>query len=52
MVLTVLVFFDRVTEDWNYQPIVSWNNLVKNISWGALMLLGAGLSVATAFRVI
>ncbi|CAF2628108.1 unnamed protein product [Rotaria sp. Silwood2] len=37
--------------NWKYEPIVQWNALVKNISWGAIFLLGAGLSVASAFTV-
>lgn len=41
-----LVFED----DWTYQPIITWNNLAKNMPWGALLLLGAGLSVASAFQ--
>ncbi|CAF0745294.1 unnamed protein product [Rotaria sordida] len=35
--------------NWKYEPIVQWNVLVKNISWGVIFLLGAGLSVASAF---
>ncbi|CAF0815876.1 unnamed protein product [Rotaria sordida] len=35
--------------NWKYEPIVQWNVLVKNISWGVIFLLGAGLSVALAF---
>ncbi|CAF0937900.1 unnamed protein product [Rotaria sp. Silwood1] len=35
--------------NWKYEPIVQWNTLVKNISWSAIFLLGAGLSVASAF---
>lgn len=38
-------------DDWTYQPIINWNNLAKNMPWGALLLLGAGLSVASAFQV-
>jgi di/tricarboxylate transporter len=37
--------------NWTYKPIVSWKNLVKNVAWGAIFLLGAGLSVAAAFTV-
>ncbi|CAF0755169.1 unnamed protein product [Adineta ricciae] len=36
--------------DWKYEPIVSWNVLVKNISWDAIFLLGAGISIASAFE--
>ncbi|CAF3546110.1 unnamed protein product [Rotaria sordida] len=37
-------------KDWKYVPIVAWNNLAKYMPWGALILLGAGLSVASAFQ--
>ncbi|CAF3934021.1 unnamed protein product [Adineta steineri] len=36
--------------DWKYEPIVKWTSLVQNISWGAIILLGAGLSLASAFQ--
>ncbi|CAF1055484.1 unnamed protein product [Adineta ricciae] len=36
--------------DWKYEPIVSWNVLVKHISWDAIFLLGAGISIASAFK--
>ncbi len=45
------LFFHIIEEDWKYEPIVRWNNLAKNMPWGALILLGAGLSVASAFTV-
>ncbi|UJR22011.1 hypothetical protein I4U23_025078 [Adineta vaga] len=38
-------------KDWSYQPIIRWNDLAKNMPWGALLLLGAGLVVADAFQV-
>lgn len=38
-------------KDWTYEPIVRWNNLAKNMPWGAMILLGAGLAVASAFQV-
>lgn len=37
--------------DWRYTPIVKWNDLVHNISWDAILILGAGLALATAFQV-
>ncbi|CAF3580390.1 unnamed protein product [Adineta steineri] len=37
--------------NWTYEPIVQWNRLAKNMPWGAMLLLGAGLVVATAFQV-
>lgn len=36
---------------WKYEPIIGWNNLAKHMPWGALILLGAGLTVASAFQV-
>lgn len=41
----------RLSEDWKYVPIIQWNSLAKSMPWGALILLGAGLVVATAFQV-
>ncbi|CAF1126802.1 unnamed protein product [Adineta steineri] len=38
-------------KNWTYEPIVQWNRLAKNMPWGAMLLLGAGLVVATAFQV-
>jgi len=46
-----MILFFLLKENWKYEPIVPWNNLVKNISWGVIFLLGAGLSVASAFTV-
>ncbi|CAF4409500.1 unnamed protein product [Rotaria sp. Silwood2] len=37
--------------DWRYQPIMKWDNLVQHVSWGSIILLGAGLAIATAFEV-
>ena len=37
--------------DWKYEPIVQWSALAKSMPWGALILLGAGLTVASAFQV-
>lgn len=37
--------------NWKYRPIVLWNDLAKNLSWGVVFLLGAGLAVASAFTV-
>jgi di/tricarboxylate transporter len=45
------IFFDVIQADWTYEPIVRWNNLAKHMPWGALILLGAGLTVASAFHV-
>ncbi|CAF1074317.1 unnamed protein product [Rotaria sordida] len=36
--------------DWKYEPIVKWNDLAHHVSWGALILLGAGLALASAFQ--
>ncbi|CAF1200301.1 unnamed protein product [Adineta steineri] len=36
--------------DWKYEPIIRWNDLAKHMPWGALILLGAGLVVASAFQ--
>lgn len=47
----VLPLFSIVIEDWKYEPIIGWNNLAKHMPWGALILLGAGLAVASAFQV-
>jgi di/tricarboxylate transporter len=46
-----MFFIYIIEEDWTYEPIVSWNKLAKNMPWGALILLGAGLAVADAFEV-
>ncbi|CAF1303583.1 unnamed protein product [Adineta steineri] len=35
--------------NWKYEPIVTWRNLSKSISWGTIFLLGAGLTIAEAF---
>ncbi|UJR20089.1 hypothetical protein I4U23_023221 [Adineta vaga] len=37
--------------NWKYEPIVQWIHLTKHMPWGALLLLGAGLVVASAFQV-
>ncbi|CAF2992535.1 unnamed protein product [Rotaria socialis] len=37
-------------KDWKYEPIIGWNGLAKHMPWGALILLGAGLTVASAFQ--
>ncbi|CAF4652597.1 unnamed protein product [Rotaria magnacalcarata] len=36
--------------DWKYEPIVKWTQLAQNVSWGSILLLGAGLTIATAFE--
>jgi len=38
-------------DDWKYEPIIQWSSLAKSMPWGALILLGAGLTVASAFQV-
>ena len=38
-------------KNWTYEPIIRWNHLAKHMPWGALILLGAGLAVASAFQV-
>ncbi|CAF3929882.1 unnamed protein product [Rotaria magnacalcarata] len=38
-------------KNWKYESIVQWKVLVKSVSWDAIFLLGAGLSVASAFKV-
>jgi di/tricarboxylate transporter len=47
------IYFRRffIQEDWKYEPIVQWSGLAKSMPWGALILLGAGLTVASAFQV-
>ncbi len=40
-----------IKDDWKYEPIIQWSSLAKNMPWGALILLGAGLTVASAFQV-
>ncbi|CAF5060335.1 unnamed protein product [Rotaria magnacalcarata] len=30
--------------DWKYEPIVKWTQLEQNVSWGSILLLGAGLT--------
>ena len=37
--------------NWTYAPIIQWSDLVKNLAWGVIFLLGAGLAVASAFTV-
>ncbi|CAF2577644.1 unnamed protein product [Rotaria sp. Silwood2] len=39
-----------LNKDWKYEPIIGWKNLAQHMPWGALILLGAGLSVASAFQ--
>jgi len=45
------IFVEFIKDDWTYDPIIRWNNLAKHMPWGALILLGAGLVVASAFQV-
>ncbi|CAF4531555.1 unnamed protein product [Rotaria magnacalcarata] len=42
--------FNR-NHDWKYESIVKWTPLAQNMSWGSILLLGAGLTIATAFEV-
>ncbi|CAF1083607.1 unnamed protein product [Rotaria sp. Silwood1] len=39
-----------LNKDWKYEPIIGWKNLAQHMPWGALILLGAGLAVASAFQ--
>ncbi|CAF5205518.1 unnamed protein product, partial [Rotaria magnacalcarata] len=41
--------FNR-NHDWKYEPIVKWTQLEQNVSWGSILLLGAGLTIATTFE--
>ncbi|CAF1612930.1 unnamed protein product, partial [Rotaria magnacalcarata] len=41
--------FNR-SHDWKYEPIVKWTQLEQNVSWGSILSLGAGLTIATAFE--
>ncbi|CAF1992825.1 unnamed protein product [Rotaria magnacalcarata] len=36
--------------DWKYEPIVKWTQLEQTVSWGSILLLGAGLTIATTFE--
>ncbi len=45
------ISLDVIQDNWTYEPIVRWTNLAKYMPWGALILLGAGLTVASAFQV-
>ncbi|CAF4343210.1 unnamed protein product, partial [Rotaria sp. Silwood2] len=35
---------------WEYQPIVHWDQLSKKFPWGVFMLQGAGLAIAEGFK--
>jgi hypothetical protein len=45
------LYFELILENWEYQPILSWNRLSKTFPWGVFMLQGAGLAIAEGFRV-
>jgi di/tricarboxylate transporter len=40
-----------ILADWEYQPIIRWDQLSKNFPWGVFMLQGAGLAIADGFKV-
>ncbi|CAF2141686.1 unnamed protein product [Rotaria magnacalcarata] len=42
--------FNR-NHDWKYESIVKWTQLEQTVSWGSILLLGAGLTIATTFEV-
>ncbi|CAF2145517.1 unnamed protein product [Rotaria magnacalcarata] len=37
--------------DWKYESIAKWTPLAQSMSWDSILLLGAGLTIATAFEV-
>ncbi|CAF4812756.1 unnamed protein product, partial [Rotaria magnacalcarata] len=37
--------------DWKYESIAKWTPLAQSTSWDSILLLGAGLTIATAFEV-
>ncbi|CAF4409732.1 unnamed protein product, partial [Rotaria magnacalcarata] len=41
--------FNR-NHDWKYESIVKWTQLEQTVSWGSILLLGAGLTIATTFE--
>ncbi|CAF5176442.1 unnamed protein product, partial [Rotaria magnacalcarata] len=36
--------------DWKYESIAKWTPLAQSMSWDSILLLGAGLTIATAFE--
>ena len=40
-----------VSDNWQYRPILKWDQLSKSFPWGVFMLQGAGLAIADAFKV-
>ena len=40
-----------VLENWEYHPILQWDQLCKKFPWGVFMLQGAGLAIADGFKV-
>ncbi|CAF3887585.1 unnamed protein product [Rotaria sordida] len=38
-------------EEWEYHPILTWDQLSKSFPWGVFMLQGAGLAIADGFKV-
>jgi hypothetical protein len=45
------IYFKIVLENWEYHPILAWDQLSKKFPWGVFMLQGAGLAIADAFEV-
>ncbi|CAF1051726.1 unnamed protein product, partial [Rotaria magnacalcarata] len=37
--------------DWKYESIAKWTPLAHSMSWDSILMLGAGLTIATAFEV-
>ena len=47
-----LLFSNLIDLDqWEYHPIVRWDQLSKGFPWGVFMLQGAGLAIADGFKV-
>ncbi|CAF2892461.1 unnamed protein product [Rotaria sp. Silwood2] len=38
------------SKQWEYQPIIHWDQLSKKFPWGVFMLQGAGLAIAEGFK--
>ncbi|CAF1269337.1 unnamed protein product [Adineta ricciae] len=41
--------FSSKVSDWEYHPILKWNELAKAFPWSVFMLQGAGLAIADGF---
>ncbi|CAF4739154.1 unnamed protein product, partial [Rotaria socialis] len=39
------------SKNWEYQPIVHWEQISKKFPWGVFMLQGAGLAIAEGFKI-